>query len=222
MNSKRYVGLTMQRPESRWGVEGKNYKNRCPHFWNAIQKYGWDNFNHEIVAIKLSKEDACALEIDLIKKYNTQDRNFGYNTMSGGTSPSIPQEVREKMSNSMMGNKNGLGHPCSDEKKRKISKAQKGRKLTSEHREKLSKAKLGKSHAPPTDETRRKISDSHKKTPVFCEETNTVYPSIQECARQLNLQATSVCACCKGRLKSTGGFHLTYYKQHDKCLTTIP
>lgn len=211
MNGKRYVGITRQRPESRWGINGNNYKNKCPHFWNAIQKYGWDNFDHMVVAQQLSKEGACTMEIELIKKYNTQDRNHGYNTMSGGTAPSIPEEVREKMSLSMMGNKNGLGHPCTEEKKRKISESQKGRRLTGEHREKLSRAKAGKHHRPPSEETRRKISDSHKKTPVFCEETNTVYPSIQECARQLGLQATNVCRCCKGRLKSTGGFHLSYY-----------
>ena len=211
MNGKRYVGITSQRPENRWGVNGNNYKNKCPHFWNAIQKYGWDNFDHLVVERHLSKEDACAMEIELIRIFNTQDRNHGYNTMSGGTAPSIPKEVRDKMSLSMMGNKNGLGHPCTDEKKRKISEAQKGRRLTKEHREKLSRAKAGVHRGTPREETRRKISNSHKKAPVYCEETNTVYPSIQECARQLGLQATNVCRCCKGKLKSTGGFHLSYH-----------
>ena len=40
----------------------------------------------------------------------------------------------------MRGNQNGLGHPCSEEKKKKISEAQKGRKFTEEHKQKLSEA----------------------------------------------------------------------------------
>lgn len=96
-------------------------------------------------------------------------------------------------------------------KKHKISKAQKGRKLTEEHKMKLSKAKAGKTHASPSEETKKKISDSHDKKPIYCIETNTVYPSVQECARQLKLYATNICKCCKGKIKSTGGYHLQYY-----------
>lgn len=211
MNEKKYVGITSQPPESRWGTSGRNYRNKCPHFWNAIQKYGWDGFTHTVIATGLDKEDACQMEIDLIGRYKTQDREFGYNTMAGGTAPSIPKEVREKMSRSMMGNKNGFGHPCSDEKKKKISDAQKGRKLTDNHKRKLSEAKAGKSHVPPSEETKKKISASHKKYPVYCVETDTVYESIQECARQLGLTATGVCACCKGKHKTIKGYHVQYY-----------
>lgn len=115
------------------------------------------------------------------------------------------------MSVAMMGNKNGLGKPCSEEKKRKISVAQKGKKLSDEHRENISKAKKGKTHKPISEEARQKISDKHKKKPVFCEELNMVFPSIHHCARQLNLNATLICRCCKGRGKTTGGYHFTYY-----------
>ena len=211
INNKIYIGLTKQLPEKRWGVEGKNYKKSCPHFWNAIIKYGWDNFKHIIVAENLTKEEAEQLEIKLIKEYKSNNRKFGYNILEGGSAPSIPIEVRKKMSKSMKGNKNGLGHPCSKEKREKISKAQKGRKLTKEHKEKMSLAKKGKNHKPPSIETRKKISDSHEKIPVYCEETNIIYPSVQECARQLKLYATNVTKCCKGKIKTTGGYHLKYY-----------
>lgn len=212
-NGKIYIGITKQKPENRWGNNGINYSNKCPYFWNAIEKYGWDNFFHEVVASGLTKEEACELEIRLIAENKTQDRNFGYNILEGGTAPSIPEEVRQKMSVSMMGNKNGLGHPCSEEKKKKISDAQKGRKFSEEHKRNISLAKSGKSHAPPSMEARKKISDSHEKNPVYCEETDTVYSSIHECARQLELQATLVCKCCKGKAKTTGGYHLHYYKE---------
>ena len=38
----------MQEPEKRWGANGCNYKS-SPHFYSAIQKYGWDNFEHNIL-----------------------------------------------------------------------------------------------------------------------------------------------------------------------------
>ena len=95
-------------------------------------------------------------------------------------------------------------------KKEKISAAQKGRSFTDEHKANISKAKKGKTHKSISVEARKKISDAHDKKPVFCLELDKVFPSIQECARQLGLQPTTVCACCKRRIKSTGGYHLSY------------
>ena len=209
MNGKQYIGITRQIPEQRWGKGGANYKS-SPHFWNAIQKYGWDNFAHEIVYIGLSKEEACAKEIELIQMYKTQDKDFGYNVMEGGSAPSMPQEIRELMSVLMRGNTNGLGKPCSEEKKQKISEAQKGKHLTEEHKRHLSEAKRGKSYKPPSEETRQKISASHNKTPVRCIDSGVVYESIQECARQLGLEASAICACCKGKHKVVHGFRFEY------------
>lgn len=216
VNGKQYIGITKLSPEMRWGVEGINYRNKCPHFWNAIQKYGWDNFEHIVVVSGLTKQEACEMEISMIKELRTQDKRFGYNILEGGTAPSIPDEVRAKMSKSMAGNKNGLGHPCSAEKKKKISDAQKGRRLTEEHKRKLSVAKSGKSHPPLSEEVRKKISDSHDKVPVYCAETDLVYPSVHECARQLGLWTTLISKCCSGRLRSTGGYHLSYYKSNTQ------
>lgn len=213
-NGKQYIGITKQNPAQRWGRNGVNYRE-CSHFWSAIQKYGWDMFDHEIIASGLSKEDACDMEMQLISLYKTQDREYGYNTLEGGTAPCMPPETRQKMSVAMMGNTNGAGHPCTEEKKQKISAAQKGRHLTEEHKQKLSMAKRGQPHPSPSLETRQKISRSHAKMPVYCMETNTVYESIQECARQLGVYATLVCQCCKNKLPSTGGYHFQYYSNNN-------
>jgi group I intron endonuclease len=214
INGKQYIGMTKQNPPSnRWGSNGDNYKEN-PHFYAAIEKYGWNNFLHEILYSGLSKEDACQLEMDLIKEYNTQDRNYGYNIFEGGQCPSIPKETRDKMSKSMMGNQNGLGKKCSEEKKKKISDAQKGKKLTDEHKNAISNAKKGKSHKPLDAISRKKIADKHRKKRVYCDETDTIYESVQECARQLKLFATNVCKACKGKIKSIGGYHLSYYNDN--------
>lgn len=213
-NGKQYIGITKQNPPSnRWGFNGINYKESS-HFWSAICKYGWDNFDHEILYSNLTKEEACIKEKELISQFNTQNSNYGYNVLEGGNCPTIPDETREKMSNAMMGNKNGLGKKCSDEKKEKIRAAQIGRSFTEEHKQAISKAKKGKTHKSLSTESRKKIADAHEKTPVYCKETDTIYESIQECARQLGLWATLVCKVCKGKLKTTGGYHLCYYNDN--------
>lgn len=214
VNNKQYIGITKQNPPSnRWGNGGSNY-SKSPHFWSAIQKYGWNNFEHEILYSDLTKEEACQKEIELIRQFKTQDKKYGYNVFKGGNCPEIPQETRAKMSQSMKGNKNGLGKPCSEEKKEKIRVAQIGKTLTKEHREAISNAKRGKTHKSLDEKSRKKIADAHDKKPVYCKETNVVYESVQECARQLGLWATLVCKVCKKKLKTTGGYHLSYYNDN--------
>ena len=154
------------------------------------------------------------MEKDLIKKYNTQNKKFGYNIMEGGIAPQLPQEVRDKISKALKGNKNGLGKKCSEEKKRKISLAQKGKKLTEEHKAKLRKPK-SVTH-PCSKETRQKIIANKKdKKAIICIETGIEYKSIQECARQLNLYATNICKVLKWKIKTTGGLHFKYKNNND-------
>lgn len=208
INNKKYIGITKQQPENRWGKDGCNYKE-SPHFFSAIQKYGWYNFKHEIIASGLTKEQAAQLEIDLIARYKTQNGEYGYNILAGGTAPSLPQEVRDKISQSMKGNKNGLGKPCPEEKKKKISQAQKGRPFSESHKQALRKPK---SVTHPCSEEKRQniIAAKQDKKAIICIELNQEYEYIHECARQLNLQATNICKVLKGKGKTCGGFHFKY------------
>ena len=96
INNKKYIGITKQKPENRWGLNGCNY-NSSPYFYSAIQKYGWNNFEHIILYNNLTKEEACKKEIELINKYKTQNKKYGYNIMEGGSAPSLPKEVRDKL-----------------------------------------------------------------------------------------------------------------------------
>jgi len=56
INNKAYIGQTCQRLERRWR-EGEGYSH-CSYFYHAIQKYGWDNFEHFIIMDNLSLEEA--------------------------------------------------------------------------------------------------------------------------------------------------------------------
>lgn len=210
LNNKVYIGITKQIPERRWGKNGINYKS-TPYFYSAIKKYGWDNFEHEILFTGLTKEEACEQECRLIKEFKSNDREFGYNITDGGNAPSMPESIRKQLSQRLKGNKNCLGRVLSEEVRRKIGDAQRGRKFTIEHRKKISEAKKGRTHKPISIEARQKIANSHKKKAVYCEETKQIFVSIQECARQMNIDATNICACCKGKHKICKGFHFRYY-----------
>lgn len=86
-SNKVYIGITCQKPTNRWRKNGQGYKS-CVVFNNAIQKYGWNNFKHEILETNLTQDEACILEIKYIKKYNSQVP-YGYNVDKGGYSGSV-------------------------------------------------------------------------------------------------------------------------------------
>lgn len=54
INGKKYVGQSSNIVE-RWRNGGKNYFSSIK-FFRAIQKYGWENFTHEILYENLNKE----------------------------------------------------------------------------------------------------------------------------------------------------------------------
>ena len=209
INGKVYIGITSQKLEQRWGSQGCNYKS-SPHFYSAIQKYGWDNFEHNILFTDLTKEQACLKEQELIKEYNSMNREFGYNSTSGGDIFTMNEETKQKISQAMIRNQNGLGHPCSEEKKEKISNAQKGRKFTEEHKQKLSEAAKNR-HVPCSEEKKQILKEKSHKKSVYCEELDKIFESVQECSRQLGIPATSISKLCNGRGKTFKGYHLRYY-----------
>lgn len=80
VNGKVYIGIS-KNLHLRWRNKALGY-GKCTKIHNAFKKYGWDNFEHAIIAENLSKEDACELEklwIWLFKSNNTS-----YNITDGG------------------------------------------------------------------------------------------------------------------------------------------
>lgn len=88
INGKSYIGITKRAVESRWAL-GKGYrKKNQPAFYNAIKKYGWDNFTHEILETDIhSLEKANEREQYWIAYYHTwiyDPECNGYNITQGG------------------------------------------------------------------------------------------------------------------------------------------
>ena len=81
---KIYIGISSQKkPEYRWGKDGKGYeKNKS--LYEDIQKFGWDNFNHEVIAQNLSEVEAVIIESSLIKATQSNNPFIGYNQNEGG------------------------------------------------------------------------------------------------------------------------------------------
>lgn len=80
INGKCYIGITCQsNPKKRW-QNGLGYKSQF--FYRAIEKYGWDNFDHIILHEKLSENQAKCQEMFWIKLYKSE--NISYNATDGG------------------------------------------------------------------------------------------------------------------------------------------
>ena len=156
-NGKKYVGVTTRvKPELRWGKNGAKY-HQNKHFYSAILKYGWDNFQHEVFEVD-SAEEMYRKEVELISFYHSNDPEFGYNNSSGGES-------------------GHLGCKHSEETRKKLKEASKKKWADPEYRKRVSEAlkkvqkkvhsdpeylrKQSEVHSDP--EFRRKISEANKK-----------------------------------------------------------
>lgn len=142
-NGKKYIGITQQVPEKRWG-KGRYYlKNN--HFTNAIQKYGWENFEHNILFEHLTKKEAEQKEIELIFFYKTNHPKFGYNIANGGNSVGMhSKETKEKIS------KNN-------------SKYWKGKKIPKETIEKMLQTKKERGYIKTNEEKQQKRKEYKKR-----------------------------------------------------------
>ena len=85
------------------------------HFYKAIAKYGYDDFDYEVIYEVISaipgyvKQVLDMMEIYYIQKYKSTNPKFGYNIAAGGGGT--------------------IGVPCSEEHKKKISQIMKSKHL---------------------------------------------------------------------------------------------
>lgn len=106
-SGKVYIGITSNKPEKRWN-RGKNYKDNT-YFKHAIEKYGWDNFQHVILCTELSEYEAKIVEISLIKLYKLKGTSYNISAGGDGNSKEVSEETRRKISIAMRGHKSYIG-----------------------------------------------------------------------------------------------------------------
>ena len=219
-----YIGITIRKPSERWGKNGVGYKpsnEKAPHkFWRAINKYGWNNFNHEIIGIMESddKEELInnlkEFERYYIDKYDAF--NNGYNSTTGGDSGSLrSEETREKQRVAQ------IGRVYSEESRKKMSESAKNRPpISEETRRKQSEVRkgvlvgernpmygrtgelnpfYGKKHS---EASRNKMRAAQKRLKVICITTGEVFNSIREAEREK--RAYGIAKVCRGKQKTSG------------------
>lgn len=169
-SGRRYVGMTCKDPKNRW-EKGNGYRNQ-KYFYLAIQKYGWDNIQHDVLFSALPKEEAEQKERELISLYHSADRRYGYNIDLGGKSKGrCSEETKKLISERQKGwrpseymlqraKEVNTGRPCSKETREKIGLAQIGKKVSDEAKLKMSNSHKGKHLA---DSHKEHISEKVKK-----------------------------------------------------------
>ena len=145
INGKKYVGQTTKTNPMKRVNEHFQKDNGSIYLYNAIQKYGKDNFDVEVIPyLGASQKALDEIERWQIKKNNSLSPN-GYNLKDGGR-----------------------GGKLSNETKRKLSEIMTGRKFSKEHKklisENTSKAVMGKNNhmygKHHSDETKQKLRKS--------------------------------------------------------------
>ena len=74
VNGKVYIGRTCRTLKERSGLNGRGYRT-CVAFWNAIQKYGWENFEGEILESSLRNVEAGEKEMFYIAKFDSTNKD---------------------------------------------------------------------------------------------------------------------------------------------------
>jgi group I intron endonuclease len=100
-NGKVYVGQTWQSPVRRWGVQQSSalQKTATSRYLNsAIRKYGWQNFEHQILAETENQARLDNLEKVWIILLQSRNAKFGYNLQAGGSKGRQSEETRKIIS----------------------------------------------------------------------------------------------------------------------------
>lgn len=213
-SGKVYIGITRRNPSERWR-NGKGYKNNI-HFYNAILKYGWDNFRHEILFDELTEEEAKTKEVELIAFYKSNNCGFGYNQSAGGEpfyQGEFSEETRRKLSLSHKGLCSGENNPMFGKGLRGSANGMYGKHHSEEWRRAQSERYRGEKHPRfgirLTDEekNRQMLSQKTRVEILKCDIDGRIieiYPSINEAGRKNNVSKKTIGRWCKSEIANRG------------------
>ena len=168
VNGKVYIGASKD-IEDRWWY----HKNGHTAIAEDLKTFGLENFKFEVL-LECPEDMLCQWERDMICLYDSDDPEKGYNCKND-------RPYSLKRNESFKGRKawnKGLKNIYSDETRRKISEALKGRVVSEETKRKISEAKKG--HIV-SEESNRKRSEKMKGRPAW----NRGIPHSEEHKRKL-------------------------------------
>lgn len=223
INNKKYVGLTANVKQRH--KQHKSTRNRCPVFSNAIKKYGFENFNFEVLIENLSREEANHFERKFIKEFNTLVPN-GYNRTEGGdSSVKHTKETIEKIIE-----KNRIWRLTNNHPMKGKRHSEETKKLLSELAFQRTNRPSGNKHwnyGKKADEsTKQKMSISNKlgnngfAKKVIDINTGIIYSCINEAKLVYGISHSLISMICSGKRKSSK-YNFKYLKDHEqeKCIT---
>jgi group I intron endonuclease len=188
INGKKYIGITSKKPEDRWGKDGNGYSAQ-KRFYNAIKKYGWDNFKHEILFEDLQLSEALKKEFEISKQNKTTLDEYGYNnTVGRGGNFDVSEQTRQKYSEATSGSNNGMY----------------GKKHTKETLKKLSNnAHIMKGKDNPVSKAVKGVN--------IKDNSEILFESANQAAIHFNLFNNGhIIECCRGKRKSCKGYRWEY------------
>lgn len=80
--------------------------NISKHFYRAINKYGWDQFEWKVIDSATTQEELDAKESFWIEFFDTTDIHKGYNLKGGGYNPFLTDEVKRRIGEAQIGELN--------------------------------------------------------------------------------------------------------------------
>lgn len=218
INGKVYVGITHHaNPNRRWGYSGQKYTH-CKKFLNAINKYGWENFDH-IIICRTSKEKAIVLETSLIAYY--KKLNMSYNLSDGGDgAESITEENRRAISKRMRENHPMKGKHHTPEARAKISEAGKKRIYTEKQKEQIRAAgEIGRQTMRNrgwvfTEDGKKNLIEKHSFPVIQLDIAGNIlnrYSSASEADRVMSTgKGHHISDVCNGKRKTAYGYMWKY------------
>ena len=192
VNNKCYFGITKCSLNKRWREHKCKSKKSNNHLYTSIRKYGIDNFSVTLIKEFDNEDEMYLSEVEYIKKYRSNNPKYGYNNSIGGEISSLckklSNETKLKISNYQ---KNRKRNKHSDETKKNISLAAKGRDMSKAVESSANKRRGKKSHNICS--VSKYSLDSE-----FIEK----FDSLTDAAKNVNGTASAFCAIKRGRLKT--------------------
>lgn len=208
---KVYIGITCQNPTARWRG-GLGYRHNG-HFFNAIMRYGWENFKHEILYEGMTRAEACQKEKELIAEYRSTDERYGYNLTIGGDG--CPGAVKTEEFRQGQSEKTRLLW-CDPEYREHMVEVHKGKKQSQETIDKRRNSYL--IGHPVSEKTKQKAREratgnKFRARAVLCVEKNMEFDTIKEAADWAGITPPTINRHLHGKKKSAGGYHWRYVKE---------